>query len=103
MGVKKFGINYPMVLRVIGWLLMIEAGFLLFPVATCFIYCENNDLEAFAISAAVTFASGCAMTFGIRPARHEMAKREGFLLTACVWIFFTIFGMLPFMLTETPL
>ncbi|MDE5745345.1 MAG: TrkH family potassium uptake protein, partial [Paramuribaculum sp.] len=35
--------------------------------------------------------------------RHEMAKREGFLLTACVWVFFTIFGMLPFMLCDSPL
>ncbi|MDE5745332.1 MAG: hypothetical protein K2H84_06695, partial [Paramuribaculum sp.] len=64
MGVKRFGINYPMVLRVIGWLLMIEAGFLLFPVATCLIYGENSDFKAFAISAGVTFAAGCSMTFG---------------------------------------
>ncbi|MDE5836231.1 MAG: TrkH family potassium uptake protein [Paramuribaculum sp.] len=103
MGVKRFGINYPMVLRVIGWLIMIEACFLLFPAATCIIYEENADFKAFAISAAVTVVSGCAMTFGIRPSRHEMGKREGFLLTACVWVFFTIFGMLPFMLCKNPL
>ncbi|MDE6264183.1 MAG: TrkH family potassium uptake protein [Paramuribaculum sp.] len=98
MATKRFDINYPMVLRVIGWLLMIEAGFLLFPTATCLIYGEMDDFTAFAISTAVTFVAGAGMTFGIHPARHDMAKREGFLLTACVWIFFTVFGMLPFML-----
>ncbi len=102
MATKRFDINYPMVLRVIGWLLMIEAGFLLFPAVTCVIYGEMDDFTAFAISTAVTFVAGAAMTFGIHPSRHDMAKREGFLLTACVWIFFTLFGMLPFMLGRHP-
>lgn len=103
MGAKKFYINYPMVLRVIGWLLMIEAGFLLFPMLTCLIYGESSDFKVFGISAAVTFVAGGAMTFGLHPARHDMGKREGFLLTACVWVFFTVFGMLPFMLCDNPL
>lgn len=103
MATKRFDINYPMLLRVIGWLLMIEAGFLLIPLATCAVYGELHDLEAFGITAAITAATGVAMTFGIRPRRPDMAKREGFLLTASVWLFFTIFGMIPFMLCSTPL
>lgn len=103
MATKRFDINYPMLLRVIGWLLMIEAGFLLMPLITCAIYGEIKDLEAFAITTAVTAAAGIAMTFGIRPSRHDMAKREGFLLTASVWVFFTVFGMLPFMLCSDPM
>ena len=96
-------INILMLLRVVGWLLMIEAGFLLVPLATCAVYGELHDLEAFGISAAVTAAAGMAMTFGIRPRRPDMAKREGFLLTALVWVVFSFFGMIPYIICEHPL
>lgn len=95
-------INFPMLLRVIGWLMMIEAVFMLFPMAVCLYYGES-DYIAFAISAVITAVSGISMTTFIRPARTQMAKREGFLLTALVWVVFSIFGMLPFLLCKSPL
>ena len=98
----KLTINFAMVLRVIGWLLMIEGAFLVVPLATSLIYGES-DAEAFLISAVATALTGLAMTFGIRPSRTDMGKREGFLLTALVWVFFSAFGMIPFMLCSHPL
>lgn len=95
-------INFPMLLRVIGWLMMIESFFMLFPMVVCLIYGES-DYKAFAISAAITALSGISMTSFIRPSRTQMAKREGFLLTALVWVVFSIFGMLPFILSKSPL
>lgn len=95
-------INFPMLLRVIGWLMMIEAVFMLFPMAVCLYYGEC-DYKAFAISAIITAVTGISMTYFIRPIRTQMAKREGFLLTALVWIVFSIFGMLPFILSKSPL
>lgn len=90
-------INFPMVFRVIGWLLMIEGGFMVFPLIAAIVY-DEQDINAFAISAAVTAAAGVLLTFGLRPRRSGMGKHEGFLLTALVWVVFSIFGMLPFML-----
>lgn len=95
-------INFAMVARVIGWLLMIEAAFLLFPLLTCLIYGEE-DAVAFAITAGLTAVSGILMTFGLHPTHSDMGKREGFLLTAAVWIVFSLFGMLPFMLCTAPM
>lgn len=91
-----------MVMRVIGWLLMIESAFMLLPLVTAAIYCEN-DLKDFAISAAITAAAGAALTFGLRPRCTSMGKHEGFLLTAMVWVFFSIFGMLPFLTCDHPM
>ncbi len=88
-----------MVSRVLGWLLMIEAVFLIFPLITCLIYSETDWL-AFAMSVGITAAAGLAMTCFIHPRRSEMGKREGFLLTALVWVVFSFFGMLPFMLSS---
>ncbi len=42
-------VNLPMIQRIIGWLLCIEAAFLLFPMAACLIYHET-DWQAFAIT-----------------------------------------------------
>lgn len=96
-------INIPVLLRIMGLLLIIEAIFLLVPLATCLIYGES-DWRAFLLTFAITLATGSVMAFAIQPSSPSMGKREGFLLTAMVWVFFSTFGMLPFMLmSEQPL
>ena len=96
-------INIPVLLRIMGLLLIIEAVFLLVPLITCLIYGES-DWRAFLFTFAVTMATGSVMAFAIHPTSTSMGKREGFLLTAMVWIFFSTFGMLPFMLmSDRPL
>lgn len=90
-------INMPAVLRIIGMLLIIESVFMIVPLITSVAYGEE-DVKAFAITIAVTAVSGCALSFGLRPSCSEMGKRDGFLLTSLVWVFFSLFGMLPFMI-----
>ncbi len=90
-----------MVARVIGWLLLIEAAFMLVPTATAFFSHERGSFIAFGLSAAVTAAIGSITTRFIRPRRTDMGKREGFLLTSLVWVVFSLFGMLPFMLAPS--
>ena len=93
-------INYLQIVRVIGWLLIIEAAFMAVPMATS-VLTDRKDLAAFGISMVVTLAAGLGATFFVRPRRTDMAKREGFLLTSLVWIVFSAFGMLPFILSDT--
>lgn len=93
-------INYLQVFKVLGWLLIIEGAFMTIPTATALLT-GGADLYAFIGSTAVTLLAGLAATFFIRPARTDMAKREGFLLTSLVWVIFSAFGMLPFILSDT--
>lgn len=95
-------INFLMLTRVIGLLLMIEAAFMVIPFATCLYYGEA-DYKAFGITMAATAVIGALMAFAVRPSRTDMGKREGFLLTALTWVVFTLFGMVPFMIGETRL
>lgn len=95
-------INFPMLVRVLGWLLMIEGIFMFVPMLTSLIYSES-DVMAFIIAAGITLATGAVMTFCIRPSHTQMAKREGFLLTALVWVVFSFFGMIPYIICEHPL
>ena len=98
------------VLKVIGYLLMIESAFMLVPAGVSFAYSGmsfdnwSGDTELqcsihFVISAAITFACGWLMCHFCRPKNHHMKYREGFLLTATVWLFFSLFSMIPFLLT----
>ncbi len=94
-------INFAIVLRMQGWLLLIEAAFMLLPLAIAWYFDEESALRAFIYSTLITAAAGVAMAFGIKPHSKSMHKREGLMLTAIVWVFFSLFGMLPYLFSET--
>lgn len=90
-------INFAVIFRMIGWLLVIEAIFMIAPVVTSYIYGEQ-DFIGNLISLGITAVFGLNMATTIRPKRSYMGKREAILLTSLVWVVFSIFGMLPFLL-----
>ena len=92
-------VNFPMLLRVIGWLLMIEAGIMLLPTICGIIYAEMNTWQ-FVLAMAITAAVGFGLT-SLKPTSREMGRREAILLTAFTWIILSMFGMLPFIFTGT--
>lgn len=92
-------LNLPELGRMVAFLLLMEAGFMLVPLATALIYGEN-DVTAFTISIGITLTvSGLIFLFD-RPRVKDLGKRDGILLTAGVWVVFSLFGMIPFMLSE---
>lgn len=95
-------VNVPIVLKVLGWLLMMEGVFMLAPMGVCMAYGES-DWQAFALGAAVCVIVGLTATTLIHPHRRDMGKREGFLLTALIWVVFSAFSMIPFMTCSTPI
>lgn len=94
---KRRTINFSMLFKVVGWLLMIESIFMAFPLGVSLYYGES-DWFGFLISTLLTFSVGFGMTKYIKPSTSKMGRREGFLLTASVWVIFSIFGMLPFLI-----
>ncbi len=95
-------LNFPVVLRVQGWLQFIEAAFMLMPAAVSWYYDDMTSLLAFVVSSVITAAAGLLMTMGLKPGNHAvMRRREGLLLTAIIWVFFSLFGMLPFLISGT--
>lgn len=95
-------INVAMLLKVTGWLLMIEGAFMLIPTLVCLFYRESDWLP-FAAGSAITTLTGFLMTRRIKAHTSRMGRREGFLLTASVWIVFSLFGMIPLIFSATPL
>lgn len=95
-------INIAQLLRIIGLLMIFEALFLIIPTLTC-VYYGEKDWIPFGGTTILTAVIGILMLSRIRPRTGHMSKRDGFLLTALVWIVFSIFGMLPFLTCSTPL
>ena len=88
-----------MLLRTVGWLLMVLSGFMIFPLITSIVY-GDSEIRPIIISMAITI--GCAMgLMSLKPKSKEMGKREAILLTSLIWVILSMFGMLPFLLCGT--
>lgn len=96
---KKSYVNLPMLIRVVGWLLMIEALFMVIPLIVSLIN-KNESFMPFLICMGITGASGGLMTL-IHPRSRDMGKREAILLTGFIWVVLSLFGMLPFLFYGT--
>lgn len=94
--------RYDTLAKVAGWLLLLESILLLLPVAICLLYGES-DRKGFLIAAAAAAVSGGLLTYLFRDAGTRLYRREGYFLISSVWVLFSIVGMIPFMIAETPL
>lgn len=97
--IKRRFVNLPMLLRIIGLLLIIEASLMVLPLITEIIY-QENQLDDFLISMGITLSIGVFLV-RLKPKSRDMGRREAILLTSLTWIILSLFGMLPFLLSHT--
>lgn len=97
----KSYINFPIILRVIGLLLIIEAALMLVPLMVALLHHGGKPLP-FLISLGITAASGAGL-MSLRTRNREMGKREAITLTSLTWVILSLFGMLPFIIGDTHL
>ncbi len=91
-------INYKIVLRILGLLLLIVGGFLLSCIIVALIY--NETVKFILISAAITMAFGLILSLLTRKADMTITKREGYIIVTLGWILFSFFGSLPFYISN---
>lgn len=90
--------NYSIVFRLLGHILLIEGGLLLLPALTSLIYGEWSVMGAFLLTAAVSALVGFLLS-RIKPRSKVFYMREGFTATALCWILISVVGAVPFVLT----
>lgn len=90
--------NFRMILYILGWVLNMEALFMLLPFAVGLVYGENTAY-AFLISALICAAVGVPIVLR-RPKNMIFYLREGFTAVALCWIVLSIFGCLPFIINR---
>ncbi len=87
--------NYRIIFYIIGWVLNIEAAFMLLPVVTGILY-QESAMWAFVKSGALCLAAGLALTLK-KPKRQYFYVKEGYVTVALSWIFLSVMGALPFL------
>ena len=90
-------INLPKQLTLLGQLLIFEAVFMTVPFIVC-VFMGEADWLPFLISIGITAVCGLILRTGIRPESDNLGRKDGCMITCMVWIVYSLFGMLPFML-----
>ena len=91
--------NIKVITKILGTLLLMNAGFmaLCLPVS---LYYGEDDWLAILLSAAITGAVGFSSKFFTRKLPNkELKKRDGYLVVTSGWIVMSIFGALPYLLS----
>ena len=90
-------VNFRIISKIIGSLLLIEALFMSLCALVAFSYHED-DLMAFLISLLITFGSGFTFMYMGSNADNSLSRRDAYLLVTAAWVVFSIFGMFPFLI-----
>ena len=91
--------NYSMIFYIIGWVLGIEAVFMIPPCIVAVIYREAAGLS-FVATIVLCLAAGLPMMRRL-PKNRVFYTREGFVSVALSWIIMSVFGALPFLFSRT--
>lgn len=89
--------NYRVVIRVLGNLLVLESIMMLPPLLVAIIN-GGTDITAFIISIMITLAVGI-ITGRTRQSREKVQAREGLTIVVLGWILVSVFGALPFLIS----
>ena len=90
-------VNFRIISKIIGSLLFIEAFFMSWCTLMA-IFFHEDDQMAFLMSMLVTFGCGFVFLFLGRNAENALSRRDAYLLVTSVWVIFSLFGMLPFLI-----
>ncbi|MDO5689556.1 MAG: TrkH family potassium uptake protein [Tissierellia bacterium] len=91
--------NKTVVRQVLGRILMIEALFMVFPLAVALIYQEDfQNILAFLLTIGVLLLIGALMGQGVLD-RSYVGIKEGFGIVSLSWLLLSFFGSFPFMIS----
>ncbi|MBR5109010.1 MAG: TrkH family potassium uptake protein [Clostridia bacterium] len=87
--------NYKLVFRLLGRLLLTEAGLMLPSLGVSLIF-RQGDTPAFLEAVLITGAVGALLSFLLKPERDDLTARDGMAVAGLSWVTLSFFGALPF-------
>lgn len=92
--------NYKKLGAVLGKIMILESVLMIAPLIVSFVYRESLIHKlAFFIPILILAVLGFLLQIP-KPERNSFYQKEGFALTALVWIIMTLFGAIPFVINE---
>lgn len=93
-------INFRIIARVFSQVLIAEGIFMLIAAAVSWLYGEPAA-GSFLYSALITMATGILVFTPLRHSEKVYGTREGYIITTFIWILFSLFGTLPYLLSSS--
>ena len=91
-------VNFRLIYKVLGSLLFLLSTLLFVCAGIAFFY-QEDDFIAFVISTIFTACCGFVLKYLGHDADNNLSRRDSFLLVTVTWIIFSLFGMLPFLIS----
>jgi trk system potassium uptake protein TrkH len=91
--------NPLLVAKFLGWLLLGLSAMQLLPMIAALIFGE--PILPYAASAMIALVCGLPIVVGVRIKDTRMRIRDGFIVVAAAWVLASVFGSLPYDLTDT--
>ena len=90
--------NYKLVFRLLGRLLLMEALLMLPSMGVSLIF-RQGDTLAFLEAIAITATVGGLLALLLKPDREDLTARDGMAVAGLSWVILSFFGALPFVLS----
>lgn len=91
-------LNVKLIIKILGFLLIVEGIAILTAFGVAMLY-KEADIFPLLQSALICIVTGGIAVLMTRNAKMTMGKNEGFLIVSLVWIIFSLFGSLPYLLS----
>ena len=85
--------NYGIIKRTLGWLLLFETVFFCVPVITALVYREREVFDFLFTMLATASLGGICLIGKLK--NDKVFAKEGIVITASSWIFLSLFGAIP--------
>lgn len=92
-------LNYKIIFHLMGLLLLFNGGFMMISALVSFITRDGVALQITASGLLALFA-GMFLMFVTRDHKKEIKKREGYIVVTFGWLFMSLSGMLPYLVTD---
>jgi len=91
--------NYRMVFSTVGKVLKTEGVLMVLPLIVSLIYQEWWSAISFSITALAVFLIGILLATFLKPKSQVLFAKEGLITVALSWIFVSLFGAVPFVIS----
>lgn len=86
------------IFRILGFLLLIEAAFMLTSVPVA-LYYDEPVVESLLWSVGAMAGTGTLLAYICRGAGRDVSRKDGYIVVTLIWVIFSLFGTLPYLLS----
>lgn len=93
-------VNFRIIARILSLVIIAEGIFLLLTTGVSVVI-KDGEASSFLYSAIITLVSGIISFTPLKQDEKVTGNREGYIIATATWIFFSLFGTLPFLFSGT--